>query len=250
MKTSGIFPGIVVAVITAGSLFAGPEPIATDSKVMQQPVVEQPMCRWTGFYLGGHAGYAWSGDASFLELEESDPPFEFNDVDGFVGGGQVGFNLQLGSWFVIGVEGTFASFDIDDHAKISDGSEETRGTYDRDWLATVGGRVGVTFCKNRILAYAKGGVGFSNWDFNTHEVGADERFHVGDDDETFPVFGIGVEYAFNCHWSVRVEYNHLFAGENEDVVGIETEGDRREKRTWHSNRDDFDLVQGGINFKF
>src|SRR5262245_13855637 len=39
---------------------------------------------WTGFYIGGHLGVAWStGD---------------NSDAAFLGGGQAGFNYQVGQW--------------------------------------------------------------------------------------------------------------------------------------------------------
>jgi outer membrane immunogenic protein len=38
---------------------------------------------WTGFYVGGHVGGGWTGGD--------------NGQSGFVGGGQVGFNYQVGS---------------------------------------------------------------------------------------------------------------------------------------------------------
>ena len=63
---------------------------------------------WTGFYVGGHIGYGWA-DKSWQDL------VGFGTVshkaDGFLGGGQVGFNYQTGM-FVFGVEGDFSWADI------------------------------------------------------------------------------------------------------------------------------------------
>jgi outer membrane immunogenic protein len=227
---------------------AGPEQIETrDSKAMPQMAAVEKECRWTGFYIGGHLGYVNAGNRSFLEVDEGDPSFDF-DQDGFTGGGQAGFNLQLGRMFVIGVEGTFAGVDLGADTKIENG-ETTTGHLDTDWLATVTGRVGLSFCRNHLLVYAKGGVGFTDWDFDTHELGADERFRV-DDDEIAALAGVGVEYAFNCHWSVRAEYNHLFFDDTNAITGIETEGSRREARNWVTDKDDWDLFTAGLNFKF
>src|SRR4051794_10156112 len=102
---------------TLGSLFAladsvnaAPEEIQSSSKEMKQTVMPAPTCdfSWTGFYLGGHAGYGWGnadthffgtpeppngGGPAFTELAPTslDP-----DPDGFIGGGQLGFNWQMG----------------------------------------------------------------------------------------------------------------------------------------------------------
>src|SRR5215217_1785142 len=62
-----------------------------------------PLFTWTGFYVGVNAGYGWnSGDSRFY-----DPAFGYTgsggDDGGFIGGGQVGYNYQIGT-FVIGAE--------------------------------------------------------------------------------------------------------------------------------------------------
>jgi outer membrane immunogenic protein len=241
--------GIAVALSGAGRLFAGPEAIDTkDYKAQPEPIVVEKECRWTGFYIGGHGGYAWGGDSSFLELDESDPSFDF-ERSGFFGGGQAGFNLQLGSWFVIGVEGTFSAGDFNDNTRIDKGADFDDGHLDTDWIATVGGRLGVSFCKNRLLAYLKGGAAFTDYDFDTHEVGDNGRFHASDD-ETMALVGVGLEYAFLCHWTIKIEYNHLFADDDNNVTGVETDGSTRENRTFHVDQDDWDLVEAGLNFKF
>src|SRR2546421_919176 len=58
---------------------------------------------WTGFYVGGHVGYGWAEkdwrDAFGLNVS--------NKTNGFLGGGQVGFNYQIGQ-FVLGAEGDFS----------------------------------------------------------------------------------------------------------------------------------------------
>ena len=91
MKRLLLSVGLAIALIVAPRLVAGPEPLdAKESKAVVQPPAPEP-CRWTGFYIGGHIGYVWSDNWSFLEEDESDPPFNF-DPDGLFGGGQVGFN--------------------------------------------------------------------------------------------------------------------------------------------------------------
>ena len=53
---------------------------------------------WTGFYIGGHVGYGWAKKDwtdSFGLFDVSSNP------NGFLGGGQAGFNYQIGQ-FVLG----------------------------------------------------------------------------------------------------------------------------------------------------
>src|SRR3954469_6845357 len=242
---------VLLSISLLGSLgidaVAGPEPIDTkESKVVQQMPVERE-CRWTGFYLGGFGGYSW-GDASFRELHESDPSYLF-DQDGWFGGGQIGFNLQVGSLLVFGVEGTFAGGDFSDSADIRAGGERSRGHIDSDWLATVGGRLGLSFCRNHVLVYAKGGAAFTQFNYHTVEIGGSEVFDA-DEDRTAGFVGGGIEYAITCHWSVKLEYNHLFFG-GEDVRGIEREGGGGSvHRTFRSDISDRDTLTAGVNFKF
>ena len=54
---------------------------------------------WSGFYIGAHGGGGWS-DRCFSFLGVADG---CHDADGWVGGGQIGFNMQSGQ-FVFGVE--------------------------------------------------------------------------------------------------------------------------------------------------
>jgi outer membrane immunogenic protein len=60
-----------------------------------------PTYSWSGFYLGGHAGYAW-GDVDFLDLGLTADAFAFHS-SGVLAGGHIGFQQQWGRW-VGGVE--------------------------------------------------------------------------------------------------------------------------------------------------
>jgi outer membrane immunogenic protein len=247
MNRLTVLVAVGLATIANQNLCGGPERLESkDSKTMEQAAVEQP-CRWTGFYLGAHGGYSW-GDSSFLELNEIDPPYLF-DQGGFFGGGQIGFNWQLGSLFVLGVEGTFAGGDFSDTAEITSGGELSRGDIESNWIGTVAARVGLTFCKNRLLAFAKGGVAFTQFDYHTTQVVGSEVFDANED-RIAPLIGAGLEYALTCHWSVKLEYNHLFF-DAENVTGTErgtstTPG----SRTFRSDISGRDTVSAGINFKF
>src|SRR3954471_19580213 len=69
---------------------------------------------WTGFYIGGNAGYSWgrsNTDVSYFNTATGLPivpaPGSITnarfDMNGAIAGGQAGYNWQTGSW-VWGVE--------------------------------------------------------------------------------------------------------------------------------------------------
>ena len=66
------------------------------------PAYAAPIYNWTGFYLGAHAGGAFSGDNSFNGLVLS------NYDARFLGGVQLGADYQFAGVFVVGVEGQYS----------------------------------------------------------------------------------------------------------------------------------------------
>jgi len=85
---------------------------------------------WTGAYIGAHAGYGWADWDGKLETTAGNPPnkdagfanpYQTLSDEGFIGGGQIGYNSQIGS-FLIGVEGDFSWGDI-----VATGTFDTMG---------------------------------------------------------------------------------------------------------------------------
>jgi outer membrane immunogenic protein len=87
---------------------------AADMPIKAPPPVYVPT--WTGCYIGGHAGYGVGTSSSQYTpgidalLQIGSPQLNQNfDNNGFVGGGQVGCQLQTGA-FLWGLEGDWSSF--------------------------------------------------------------------------------------------------------------------------------------------
>jgi outer membrane immunogenic protein len=93
------------------ALIAGGPAMAADIGVGAPPPAYAPVNDWSGFYVGGHAGYGWGHDpftSSVGGLQGGIPGFQsFNvppvtltgiDPKGFVGGAHFGYNQQWGSW--------------------------------------------------------------------------------------------------------------------------------------------------------
>jgi outer membrane immunogenic protein len=64
------------------------------------PVYVEPVYNWTGFYIGGNVGYSWGRSRDTATLTTAAGTVLFTDIashnmDGVVGGGQIGYNWQL-----------------------------------------------------------------------------------------------------------------------------------------------------------
>ncbi len=125
-----------------------------------------PYFLWTGLYVGAHVGRGWfDNDGSTLS--------------GWVGGGQVGYNYQIGHW-VWGGELEVSGSSID-HL---------------DTVTTLMARGGYAF--DRWLVYGKFGAGWIT-----------ESVPGLSGTSSSAVFGVGTEYALTRNWSAKLEYNYF-----------------------------------------
>ena len=175
----------------------------------------EPCCwKWSGFYIGGHAGSSralvdWNNVS--LTGERVD-----NDSNGFIGGGQIGYNWQFRG-VVLGVESTLSATDL--------GRNFTSGvtpavTYRTDVhsLGTVTGRLG--FAAHQFLVYAKGGWAIARDEVSSHNRTTFEAFSFENTRNGWTV-GTGLEFMFANGISVGVEYSYVDLG-SESVSGTTT----------------------------
>ena len=159
MKKFAFIGAVVAALAFAAPVKAADQPI---------PYKAVQAFSWNGIYVGAHVGYGWS-DASGLEL------------DGFVGGAQIGFNVHLSPSWVIGLETDISATNIG------------AGAVDQPWIWSGRARLGYAF--DRTLVYGTIGIAASRLD----AAGVSSGF-IG------VVYGAGVEWAWARNWSMRVEY--------------------------------------------
>src|SRR5918998_905588 len=118
-----------------------------------------PVFTWTGFYVGVNAGYGWqdNNDNSVFVPAGTIPGagagtivYGDDNGDGFVGGGQIGYNYQIGS-FVLGLEADLQWADLGGNngtalvpAAFTAAGFIPAGTAGGiDWFGTVRARAGV-----------------------------------------------------------------------------------------------------------
>lgn len=169
---------------------------------------------WSGFYAGVFAGYGFGSEADFGPATV--------DMEGFIGGLTVGYNLQTGV-FVFGVEldGGYSLIDSD----TGPGAFNVRNHY----LVTAAGRIGYAF--DRFLPFIKAGAAYG--DLRVRTAGGAET----EDSRLGYVLGGGLEYAFSGGWSAKIEYNYV------SISGFEVPA---------AGDTDFtaNIVKLGLNYRF
>lgn len=230
------------------------------------PYVAVPVFTWTGFYFGGNAGYLWSdtnvtttGNQALTaaNVASNRRPGSFNvEPDGFIGGGQFGYNVQMGS-FVVGIETDIQYTDVartrDFVSTLGDRSS-FRTTM--DYFGTVRGRLGWAW--DRTLIYATGGFAYgevyNRAFFFSNAPGAPLAFRGAvDDTETGYTVGGGIEWAipnytlFNQAVTVKAEYLYYDLGDRNITVAAVPPGTNSYNARFHN---DGHIVRAGLNFKF
>ena len=196
----------------------------------------QSIFDWTGLYIGAHAGF--SRGSSSAVLRDPSASATGNIFDGMIGGVQAGYNYQLRSGMLLGIEAdfTFPNYLTSNSVVSSLATARSAVTEQWDYVATARGRVG--YAAGRWLTYATGGLAWTGERFlNMPAIGNDEKklnTRLG------WVAGAGVEYAFAPHWSVKLEYLYSRFG-NADI-GFPS-------GTHYASALDFQSLQVGLNRK-
>jgi len=253
---------IAIVLICGAFAYAGPEALPSSGKEMKQTVAPVPECdfSWTGFYIGGRAGYGWGqADTSFEPLPDASsfglrPTTKDADPDGFIGGIELGYNFQISS-FVLGFETDFSGSGIEGSKQgpliQPDGTEFPGGIIrtrqDTDWVGTVRGRLGFTpFC--RLLLYGTGGLAYGNVNYSA-TVERNSNYPVSFEETNVGwTAGGGVEFAIARHWTVKVEYLYYDLGDQSATGNpIPANPPFQVHYNWETTAH---TVNGGLNFKF
>jgi outer membrane immunogenic protein len=260
---------------TAGAALAVSSASAADLPVRAAPpapiVAAVPIFTWTGFYVGVNAGYGWQDSNNngtvFVPAGTVTPTapagtivFGDNNGDGFVGGGQIGYNYQIGS-FVLGIEADLQWADLGGSsgvaivppAYLAAGFVPAGTAGGIDWFGTVRARAGVAF--DRALVYATGGFAYGGADDN-NGFGGFNGFVNDDDVRTGWVLGAGFEYAFTNNLTAGIEglWVNLDRSDNGAFIGTVPTLGGGAAPVFVPGRDegdnDFFVARAKLNFKF
>jgi len=181
------------------------------------PVYKEPpvVYNWTGFYIGGNFGAAWSGlsGTNFSDTLGSSLTAATNLQP--LGGGQIGVNYQFWDGVVVGAEAMFDWIPGSTQLSPVSATDPTGAvsanitSLNERRIATATGRLGYAW--DRVLLYAKGGGAWVATNSPAISVGgAPASFSsVSNTNSCGYTAGFGLEWAFAGNWSVRGEYDYI-----------------------------------------
>jgi outer membrane immunogenic protein len=204
--------GLAVVSMTAP---AGAADLAARPYTKAPPPMIAAIYDWTGFYIGlngggGSARKCW--DISRSDGTLVTPPFRegCHDATGGMAGGQLGYRWQMTNWvFGLEAQGDWADF-RGSNPSLFFANTTNRTKIDAFGLFT--GQVGYAW--NSFLWYVKGGAAVANDSYNGITTTTGVVFDSAHQTRWGGTVGTGVEFGFAPQWSVAVEYDHIFMGNN------------------------------------
>ena len=233
---------------------------------------------WTGLYAGANAGYGWGGNTGGTYSSFVDPAvtgiggvggtffagggnvLPSVKPKGFVGGGQIGYNMQVAPNWIFG----FAADIQDSGMKASGvGVAPTVGLFSGiteaktakiDWFGTVRGKIGYAF--NNSLLYATGGLAYGKVGVSTSFrdptfAGATLLVFNGSRSSTKTgwALGAGYEYGLTRNWTIGAEYLYVSLG-SVSVTETQTVGPATGNTFTSSSKYNANIARAFLNYKF
>lgn len=257
-----VLAGVSAAAVLAGA-YAPAMAADLPRKSAPPAFVAAPVFTWTGFYAGINLGYGFNDNRSRVV---GNPAFTGTFVtpgfvpgsadtgaDGFVGGGQIGYNYQFNQ-FVLGLEADIQYTDLTrSRTFVSAGLGGTTTSLREElgYLGTVRARIGFVPV-DRWLVYATGGLAYGDVS-SRGTVSTPALLFSGSRSETEIGYAVGggVEYAITDNLTVKGEYlyydlgsrNYNLAPLNAASVATGAVGVVRSESSGS-------IVRAGLNYKF
>jgi outer membrane immunogenic protein len=273
-----IMKNMTLAIVSA-LMLAAPAAQAADM-ALKAPPPPAPVDTWTGFYIGGNAGYAWghfdptSNFTCPTGSAANSCAYSFpanlatvnnaakgsRSVQGFTGGVEAGYNWQLNS-AVIGIESDFGAFHLKGSLSATGAFPSASTNYavnvsaNTDWLYTFRGRLGWTVTPTTLF-YATGGLAVTQIhvsnaftdNFATLTAGASNTSTT----KAGWTLGGGVEQALNRNWTIKAEYLYVDFGSaagttlvTNTIPGVVGPDVLNTSTHWRAN-----IARAGVNYKF
>jgi outer membrane immunogenic protein len=215
----------IVALGISGSAFAADLPL---------PVKAPPLPSWydwTGFYIGANGGYSWGRGATSYTVAGVAPFSTTQNINGGLGGGQIGYNWQFNRNWLLGIEADIQGTGERGSSGLPTivippgfgilpipGTTTTASlSQSLPWFGTVRGRLGVEPV-DRWLLYVTGGLAYGQLNSNLGTTTTTTTGAVAAASSSANVtragwtVGGGVEWAFWNRWSAKLEYIYMDLG--------------------------------------
>lgn len=222
-----------------------------------------------GLYIGGNLGHSWgSTSTSVITAANTTQGFSTsNDLDGFLLGGQVGYNWFKPKW-MFGIEGDFdwtwqkgsaaltcGPLLCTNTTAIPAGSTSMPFSYETklNWLGTIRGRVGPMISLTSFV-YFTGGLAVGNiktsGTLNGFTAGGTAVSNAFDNSTTKWgwTLGGGIESQLQRNWSVKLEYLYVDLGQVDFTATLPTNSPALTAAFSQKITDN--IVRAGVNYKF
>jgi outer membrane immunogenic protein len=182
------------------------------------PPMAAPVYDWTGLYLGLNGGGGSSHECltifSVAGAAVTPNSEGCHDATGALAGGQIGYRWQLNNW-VFGIEAQGDWADLKGSAPSLTAIVPYTNQTKIDAVGLFTGQVGYAW--NNVLAYVKGGAAVTDNRYTSFFTATNVVFNQANETRWGGAVGAGLEYGFAPNWSVGIEYDHLFMG-NDSVT--------------------------------
>ncbi|SFK51786.1 outer membrane protein [Methylocapsa palsarum] len=280
MKHALLTSAALVLMEAAGQSFAAdlPAPIAP------------PVFTWTGLYVGFNSGFSWRNSANINTatnnvLDAGLIPGQWgaasaqgatgivsSRLNGFMSGGQAGYNWQFSDKFVAGLEADIQAGGVNGGGgfhnvtatALDSATAQTNVSVNRrlDYLGTVRARLGYALTP-ATLVYATGGLAYGGVDLTTtirQNLSPSLLFSKAAKGDLYEnragwTVGAGLEYAFAPNLSGKIEYDYYdlgTAGSNAGQLAytdIVTGAVRVADASSSSTRYNGHLIRAGLNYR-
>ena len=246
----------LLASVVLGALGSAGAALAADMPVKAPVAAAASVYNWSGFYIGGHAGYG-------IGMNDYTNSSFFYETKGFLAGGQIGFNQQSGN-VVFGIEADASWANIKGDQAFTLGgalvgfAQTATVSTEIDSLVSVAGRFG--FAQDHWLIYLKAGVA---WAHMSHTFGVSlatlpapgvvqTSSSSHDTTRAGHLIGFGAEYAIGGNWSAKAEYNLVNFGDFAAwFTGTQTTGGVTTPFTTRILLEQsLHIVKVGVNYRF
>jgi outer membrane immunogenic protein len=202
-----------IAILAGGTALNPLAALAADlpSRPVAAPVIAAATSAdWSGFYLGGHAGWAAALSRGTYNDFADSGPIDFA-ATGPLYGVQGGYNWQNGR-LVYGVEldSSWDSLNADRTDRLGD-----RSKMETNWLASARFRSGAAI--DNFYFFGSIGVGYAKSKYTVTGENVAPSSASKDLDGWGLTSGFGAEYSITPNWSVRAEYLFYAISQREDT---------------------------------